>query len=93
MFPIWERAWAILNRPLVIVSCVLFTLDNVPQPFQDYLWWNPLVQIVGQVRSGIYPTYDASYVSPLYVFGVSGALLAAGLLLLDRYKSYLINDG
>lgn len=93
MFPVWERAWAILNRPLLIVSCVLFTLDSVPQPFQDFLWWNPLVQIVGQVRSGIYPTYDANYVSALYVFGVSGVLLAAGLLLLDRYKSYLINDG
>ncbi len=93
MFPVWERAWAILNRPLIIISCVLFTLDSVPQPFQGFLWWNPLVQIVGQVRAGIYPTYDASYVSVLYVFGVSAVLLATGLLFLDRYKSYLVNDG
>jgi len=93
IFPIWERTWAILNRPLLVVSCVLFPLDSVPQPFRDWVWWNPLTQIIGQVRSGIYPTYEASYVSVPYVLGLSAVLFVAGIILLDRYKSYLINDG
>lgn len=92
MFPTWERTWAILNRPLVIVSCVLFPFALVPQPYQDYLWFNPLVHAVGQVRAGVYPTYDASYVSPMYIFGLSGALFALGLVLLRRYQSYIINE-
>lgn len=92
-FPVWERTWAILNRPLLIVSCVLFTLESVPMPYQEWLSWNPLVQVIGQVRRGIYPTYDADYVSPLYVFGLSAILFVAGLVLLERYRSNLINNG
>lgn len=93
IFPVWERTWAILNRPMFIISCVLFPWDLVPMPYKDWLWWNPITQVIGQVRSGIYATYDGSYVSPLYVFGVSAVLLVAGLVLLERYRSYLINDG
>lgn len=91
-YPIWERAWAILNRPLFIISCVFFMFDNVPMPYKDYLLWNPLVHIVGQMRAGIYTTYDASYVSPLYVFGISLTTLALGLLFLRRYYRDIVND-
>lgn len=93
MFPVWERAWAILNRPLFIISCVFFPFDSVPQPYQDVLWYNPIVHLVGQMRIGTYPTYDGAYVSPLYIFGISGICLAVGLVMLGRYKSYIINDG
>lgn len=93
IFPIWERAWAILNRPLVIISCILFPLEAVPMPWRDYLWYNPIVHLIGQVRGGFYPTYDSSYVSPLYVFGLSALLTAIGLVMLTRYRSYILNDG
>jgi capsular polysaccharide transport system permease protein len=36
------------------------------------------------LRHGIYPTYEAPYVSPLYVFSISVILLFFGLLLLAR---------
>lgn len=91
-FPIWERMWAVLNRPLFIISCIFFIFDDVPQPYQDYLWWNPLVHIVGMMRSGIYVTYEASYVSPLYVFLIGLLTAATGLLLLRRYYTDLINN-
>jgi capsular polysaccharide transport system permease protein len=93
MFPVWERTWAILNRPLFIVSCIVFPLGSVPQPYQDWLWYNPLTHLVGQLRIGIYPTYDGAYVSPLYVFAISGLSLLLGLVMLGRYKSYIVNDG
>lgn len=93
IFPVWERAWAILNRPLFIISGIAFTFSSVPQPFRDWLWYNPIVHLIGQIRAGVYPTYDASYVSPLFVFSVSAITLLAGLILLGRYKSYILNDG
>lgn len=92
VYPVWERTWAILNRPLFILSCVIFMFDTVPMPYQDYLWWNPLVHVVGQVRSGFYATYDASYVMPLYVFGIALVTFALGLLLLRRYHRDIVND-
>lgn len=91
VFPLWERAWAIFNRPMFIVSCVIFLYDSVPQPYQDWLWWNPLIHPIGLVRRGFYATYDANYVSFIYVFAVAAVTLAAGLLLLRRYHRDIIN--
>jgi capsular polysaccharide transport system permease protein len=93
LFPVWERMWAILNRPLMIISCVIFPLDAVPEPWRTYLWYNPLTHLAGQMRVGLYPTYDGSYLSPLYVFAVAGVTLVLGLVMLTRYRSYILNDG
>ncbi|MFY0633394.1 MAG: ABC transporter permease [Vannielia sp.] len=92
-FPTWERSWAILNRPLFILSCVLFVFDDVPQPYQDWLWFNPLIHCVGLVRAGIYATYDASYTSVGYVLAVGGVPMALGLLFLRRHHRNIIDRG
>ena len=49
------------------------------------MWYNPLVHVVGQMRSGFYPYYDAPYVSPAYVFAISLICFALGLVMLRRY--------
>lgn len=90
MFPIWPRVWSVLTRPLFIVSCTLFLFDTVPQPYRDMLWYNPLVQVVGQMRAGFYPNYDATYVSLIYIIGISLGLAVAGLLLLRRFHRDLL---
>jgi capsular polysaccharide transport system permease protein len=92
VYPIWERTWAILNRPMFIISCIFFLFDTIPQPYRDYLWWNPLIHVVGIMRKGIYATYDATYVSPLYVFSLSLITFAMGLLLLRRYHKDIVNN-
>ncbi|WP_439526083.1 ABC transporter permease [Roseovarius mucosus] len=91
VFPIWERAWAVLNRPLLLISGVIFLFDTVPLPYRDWMWWNPLIHPIGLVRKGIYSTYDATYVSSVFVMAVSGITLALGLLLLRRYHRDIIN--
>jgi capsular polysaccharide transport system permease protein len=91
MFPVWQRVWAILNRPLFIISCIFFTFESVPQPYQDILWYLPTVHLVGTMRSAFYTGYDAAYASPLYVFGVSGVLMLIGLVFLRRYHRDILN--
>ena len=91
-FPWWMQVWAILNRPLFLVSCVIFMFDDIPQPFRDYLWWNPLVHIIGQMRKSFYPSYAGDYVSPAYVLGMSLLVYAIGLALLIRYHRDLQNS-
>lgn len=91
IYPVWERTWAIINRPLFIISCVIFLYDDVPMPYRDWLWWNPLIHPIGMMRKGIYATYDASYVSPLYVFGVAAVTFVTGLLLLQRHHKRILN--
>ena len=91
-FPIWERIWAVLNRPLFIVSCIFFLYDTVPMPYKDWLWWNPLIHVIGQMRRSFYPQYAGEYVSYTYVFGLGLGLFALGLALLVRYHRDLQNS-
>ena len=85
MFPIWQRVYSILTRPLLLVSGVIFTLEAVPHPYQDWLWYNPLVHIIGTMRAGFYNSYDAVYANQTYVFALSGLLGFLGLVFLRRY--------
>ena len=90
LFPLYAIAWGIVSRPLMIASCVLFLYEGVPGAVQDILWWNPLVHVTGLFRRGLYPTYDASYVSLTYGFGLALTLIALGLIFLRAYyKSVL----
>lgn len=91
--PTWERAWKVLTRPLFLLSCIFHTYEVVPLPFRDWLWYNPVVHCVAIMRRGIYPTYDASYASPLYVYSISLVTLVFGLAMLRRYTSYILHKG
>ncbi len=91
LFPVWGSIWRVLSRPMFLISCVFFTFETIPQPYQDYLWYNPLVHVVGMSRSAFYAEYDAVYVTPLYVYGIGLGLTVVGLLLLKRhYRELLI---
>lgn len=87
IFPVLSSVWSILSGPLVLLSGVLVLFEEVPSWGRVFLWYNPLLHIIGLVRRGFYPMYYATYASPLYVAGVSIVMLALGLLLLRRnYK-------
>lgn len=90
--PPWNTIWHILSRPLFVLSCVFFIYDKIPHPFDRWLWYNPLVHVVGQMRKGFYHTYSGAYVSPTYVFAISGALTVVGLMLLVRYHREIVHE-
>lgn len=92
LFPLWERVWGILNRPMFIISGVVFTLEAVPEPFRSWLWFNPLIHVVGEMRRGFYPTYDGAYISLIYVLFWALVPLALGLGLLRLYRGAIMND-
>ncbi|MDO5657393.1 MAG: ABC transporter permease [Paracoccus sp. (in: a-proteobacteria)] len=91
-FPVWEKLWSILTRPLFIISCIFFTLEAVPRPWRDYLWYNPVAHAIGEMRNGFYHSYSADYVSYSYVFGISAVCTLLGLALLQRYHRYILNE-
>ena len=91
-FAVWQMVWSILTRPLFLISGIFFLFNATPQPMRDFIWFNPLVHVVGLMRAGFYPTYDAGYVSVNYVLLVSLVAFAAGLLLLRRSHRDLLGD-
>lgn len=92
LFPVWESVWSIVNRPMFVISGVIFAFKDIPQPLRDWLWFNPLVHVIGQMRAGFYPTYDGSYVSPAYVMGFALVTLAAGLALLRLLRRSILGE-
>ncbi len=89
--PLWESAYSMLTRPLLLLSCVLYIFEDVPSQYQDVVWLNPLVHITGLMRVGFYATYDGTYVSVIYVMALSVSLLFFGLLFLQRFHSQILN--
>ena len=90
LYPVWALIWGILTRPLFIASGVLFLYEEMPRSVQNFLWWNPLMHITGEMRKGFFPTYDAAYVSMSYCYIFGLVLSAIGLILLRaNYKTVL----
>lgn len=90
---LWERLWAIANKPLFIISGVLFLYDDVPDQFAHILAFNPLIHIIGETRNGIYQSYSATYVNSWFVYGLSLGLATVGILFLNKYNKQLLNNG
>ncbi|GAA6210071.1 ABC transporter permease [Cognatishimia sp. WU-CL00825] len=91
MYPVWQRIWSVVTRPLFLISGIIFLLETVPQPFRDFLWYNPLVHIIAIMRSAFYTSYDAPWASPLYVMIISSVSFTVGLVFLHRYHREILH--
>lgn len=89
-YPVWDRIWSVLMRPLFIVSGVVFLFEAVPRQLQYWMSWNPLFHVTGEMRRAFYPTYHPNYISLEYVFGLSLGLLVIGACLLHRFHDALV---
>lgn len=91
-FPTWKNVWSVLSRPLFLMSGVLYLYDSVPVALQNILWWNPMLQVVGMMRSGFFGSYDADYVSVPYILGIAASLFVIGGWLIRRHAAFLIEQ-
>ena len=91
-FPTWKNVWSVLSRPLFLMSGVLYLYERVPTALQAILWWNPMLQVVGLMRSGFYGSYEATYVSVPYILGVAATLFLIGGWLIRRHAAFLIEQ-
>lgn len=91
LYPVWGHIWNILTRPLFIVSGVFFIYEDLGQAAKAILWYNPLFHITGLMRSGVFTTYNPTYINELYVLGISLILSLLGLILMRRYHRDILN--
>lgn len=89
-FNLLQRMWSIIMRPMFLLSGILFIYEIIPPQYQPYLWWNPLLHIVGLARRGFYAYYDADYVSITYVCFIAISCMVLGLVLLRRHHKDLL---
>lgn len=92
LYPMWERIFAVINRPLFLISGIFYTPESLPSFAADILWWNPLLHVVSIFRQGFYPDYSAPLSSPIYLWFWCIATLTYGLWLLHRYRYAVIEQ-
>lgn len=89
ILPLWERFWVVFNRPMFILSGILFIPENVPARLRDYFMMIPLPHMTSEMRRGFYSTYDAVHVNPTYVYVISVMVMTLGMILLLRNHKLL----
>lgn len=79
-FPLYEKIFAIVMRPLFILSGILYVPSQMPHPFSDILLDNPLVHIVMLFREGFYGSRAAEGLDLWFLSETSVVMLFIGFL-------------
>lgn len=88
-FPLYEKVFAIMRRPLLLTSGVFFRPDLIPHPFRDVLLLNPLCHTIMLFRKGFYPEYRAAGLDMNYVYTLTFSMLFGGMLIFTMSKRVL----
>lgn len=90
IFPAWRHVWSVLNRPMFLISGVVFTFDTVPPDLRTVLWLNPVSHPIAVMRAAFYGPDEGLYASVVYVAAVALALFVAGGFLIGRNQSRIV---
>ena len=91
--PSWQNIWTILNRPIFFMSCIFYMFESMPLNLQGFLWWNPLVHIIGLMRTGVYSAqYEGAYISLVYIATIILTLATIAIATLRSSNKFIINN-
>lgn len=84
LYPTYEIVWSVVNRPLMLASGTLIPISAIPEPYQTYLWWNPIAHPIELMRAGFYPQVGRENVDVLFVVLISLGAFAIGMVMLHK---------
>lgn len=90
--PLYEQAYGIVTRPLMMLSGVFFIPDNLPIHYRDILMYNPVCHIIMLFRSAFYPEYRASGLDLQYLTWVSATAIFIGMLVFTM-SNKIVREG
>ncbi|PPJ45245.1 sugar ABC transporter [Rhizobium sp. KAs_5_22] len=91
-YPLYEKIFHIVNKPLFLLSGVVFLPDALPHPFREFILYNPIVHIIMLFREGFYPQYRATVLNMDYLYGFALTALMCGMLLFTFSTRTLRNE-
>ena len=92
IYPLYRQLYSIATRPLMLVSAIFYSFASMPDNLQYWMWFNPIIHMVGLMRSGFYVQYDASYVSVTYALAFGAVPGVLGLFFLHRYYRVILYE-
>lgn len=78
----WMLFFHLLSFPMWLLSGIWYLPDQIPQPFRDYMLYNPVMHAVVMFRAGFYRDYNPEYLDGRYAVGVSAGVVALGMALM-----------
>ena len=91
MVPEFGKFIGFALTPLYLLSGVIFPISAVPQPYQDWLVYNPLVHGLEAARLGVAPYYHAiPGLSITYLYACALVMILFGLALHQRFQTSLV---
>ncbi|SFB05343.1 capsular polysaccharide transport system permease protein [Rhizobium sp. NFR07] len=88
-YPLYEKIFGILSRPLFLISGIFYLPDALPPLARDAILFNPLAHIVMRFRMGFYPQYRAMGYDGEYVWTVALVMLFIGILMFTMFRRAL----
>ena len=75
-----SKLWSLMTRPMLFISCVFFSINDLPHEYWQYFYWNPLAQGVELVRHSMYTNYppgpmEVSFLAIFTVVTVAASLI------------------
>lgn len=80
-WPLYEKAFGMAMRPMFMLSGVFIIPEEIPQPFQHYMMYNPIVHFVMWFRAGVYADYRAMLLDRSYAIDSAAVAVLIGLVL------------
>lgn len=82
----------IIMMPLMIISGIILPISTIPEPYRDYLLYNPLLHGIEVVRLGFWESYHTVDVSMSYLYFWTLLLLVIGLALYRALETRLVTQ-
>lgn len=89
---LYEQIFAIVSRPMYLISGVFFMPDAMPHPYVDYVLYNPILHAIMAFRSGFYSEYRPDFLDMGYLYEWAFGTIFIGLALLSVSSAILRND-
>ncbi|CCJ78072.1 Capsular polysaccharide ABC transporter,permease protein KpsM [Cronobacter muytjensii 530] len=91
-FPEAEKFLPLLTRPLYFISCVMYSLNTIPQEYQRWVAWNPLVHVVELTRESLATSYESDGASLAYLAISTLVALFTGLALYRHQEEAMLTS-
>lgn len=83
ILPVWTNIQGYISRPLLILSGVFFTLEQLPSTIRRYMAYNPVAHQIEWIRTAMFESFDSRSYSVMFIFICATVALLIGLII-DR---------
>lgn len=83
VLPVWTNIQGYISRPLLILSGVFFTLEQLPSTIRQYMAYNPVAHVIEWLRTAMFSSFDSNSYSVLFILVCGTVFFLIGLII-DR---------